>query len=81
VVEYLIRQGAQVNSRTLKFKTALMIATEHNPSTEVIRLLLEAGSPLNSIDQEVKTALMYAARHSPIQRSYDCFRNRELTPR
>ena len=64
VVEYLIRQGAQVNSRTLKFKTALMIATEHNPRTEVIRLLLEAGSPLNTIDQEGKTACLSGTRRT-----------------
>eukprot|EP00755_Sulcionema_specki_P028547 Sspe_Gene.17410::Locus_6175_Transcript_18_27_Confidence_0.321_Length_512::g.17410::m.17410 len=60
-VERLLAGGADVGARDEEGNTALHVAAEDNPRTEVLGVLLEAGAPLNGEGKDGMTPLHWAA--------------------
>lgn len=58
-VERLIAEGADLNARDGRGRTAALAAT-HARQTEVVRALAEAGADLNLRDQRQDNVLLYA---------------------
>ena len=61
VLQLLIRNGADPNSRTDDGKTPLMVAAQ-NRFVDVMRDLLDKGADVNAWDRDGRTALMFAAQ-------------------
>ena len=59
-IQQHIAQGADVNQRTHKGKTALMIMAQDG-DTNLISLLITAGAEVNAVNPRGGSALMYAA--------------------
>lgn len=60
VVKLLIDAGADVDARSEKGTTALMLAAKNSKGVDVINLLLEKGADVNARDDKGNTALTYA---------------------
>ena len=60
VAAILLRSGADVDVRTPRGFTALLIAAER-PSSDIVRLLLGKGADPNAVDEKGWTPLMGAA--------------------
>jgi ankyrin repeat protein len=61
LVKFFLRQGAELDARDTKGRTAFMFIAKHGFNIEVISLLLARGSDVNAQDNEGCTALMYTA--------------------
>jgi hypothetical protein len=58
--EYLINEGADVNTKTNDGSTALILAARLN-KRELVELLLSKGADVNSVNQQGQTALIAAS--------------------
>lgn len=63
LVEYLLRKGANPNSKLLSKVPAIVLAVQAK-STKVIDLLLQVGADVNSPDGDGMTAIMWAAQNN-----------------
>ena len=60
-VKIQLTNGADINSRTQRGETPLMLAVEHSYGrNDVTRLLIDKGADLNAVDSDGNTALMLA---------------------
>ena len=59
IIEFLIKNGANINIQDAEGKTSLMW-TSCNNNIETVKLLIENGADLNKQDNNGKTALMWA---------------------
>jgi len=60
-VKIQLTNGADINSRTQRGETPLMLAVEHSYGrNDVTRLLIDKGADLNAVDGDGNTALMLA---------------------
>lgn len=66
LIELLLRNGAEVNVRIRKNKTALMKAVAHNPNPDVIQQLLSYKADVQSRDDKRKTALHKGVRSEEV---------------
>ena len=60
VVKILIKNGGDVNARSKKQATPLILAAQNN-NLNIMGILLDNGARINDTDKEDSTALMYAA--------------------
>ncbi|XP_055308114.1 integrin-linked protein kinase-like [Sitodiplosis mosellana] len=66
VVDFLIMNGANVNSEDRIHQTPLHLATEKN-HMEVVELLIAKKARVNSVDIHGRTPLHYAAKNGNLQ--------------
>ena len=59
-VDYLIKNGANVNIKNVDGDTALITAVKFKASEEILRLLIKAGANANDKDSDGHTAVWYA---------------------
>jgi hypothetical protein len=60
MVSWLLKNGAQVDSRNLNGVTALMAASGFNTNPQVVSALLDAGADVDAQDSDGNTSLMYS---------------------
>ncbi|KAL3492817.1 ankyrin repeat-containing domain protein [Aspergillus germanicus] len=60
VAKLLIDNGANVEARNKKGRTALHIAAKHDRNVEILFVLLNAGADLNGADHQGDTPLCHA---------------------
>lgn len=65
-VQYLISQGANVNSKHTMDQTPLHLAAEHN-SVDIIKKLLKNGADPNALDMLNNTPLHFAVLHNKLE--------------
>jgi serine/threonine-protein phosphatase 6 regulatory ankyrin repeat subunit B len=62
IAEFLIKKGADINTKSLKDgQTALILASE-NSHIEIVKMLIKAGADVNAQNDEGQTSLMHASR-------------------
>ena len=62
IVRFILRKGADINTKNNIGGTALMLAAE-NGNTEIVNLLLDKGADINSKDKDGWGALIFAAQN------------------
>lgn len=62
-IKTFIKKGIDIDdtNRDYEYRTALILAAEHNTNPDVIKTLLNAGADINVADRADAIALMYAA--------------------
>jgi ankyrin repeat protein len=68
VARLLIDNGANVEARNKKGRTALHIAAKHGRNKEILSVLLKAGGNLNATDRQGDTPLCHALGDVEIHR-------------
>jgi hypothetical protein len=63
MVQYLLRKGANPNSKLLMKVPAIVLAVQAK-STSIVDLLLQAGADVNAPDGDGRTAIMWAAQNN-----------------
>jgi energy-coupling factor transporter transmembrane protein EcfT len=65
-IEYLLRKGANPNSKLLMKVPAIVLAVQAK-STSVVDLLLQAGADVNAQDDDGMTAIMWATQNNQLE--------------
>lgn len=65
IVEYLIKNGADVNKADLWKQTALMLSYGFN--SEVVKILIEHGADVNAKNHYMRTPIMYFAEYGTVK--------------
>jgi len=61
IVDILLKNGADIDSRTDLGATPLVLASVHKENVKILELLIDAGAEIDAKDDFGRTALIYAA--------------------